>query len=206
MSTDGKLEDVLSRLDLPVGTYATVVHDQANSPEEWPPRIVVWTDRPYNACPSCGQQVPRDVSLLVQLNRGSLEPFSQQHGCGQWLDALWEPVRGAGEGYEATPDGVLRVAAELLDRLNSARVDRRERIRARLRRELTAALHRLDEPLKEGETSEGRAEEVTTGNEIDPGIYRDGDWLIWAYDPGEADIDAALITVLASEVRAHARA
>ncbi|MGW2654363.1 hypothetical protein ACWC1D_12015 [Streptomyces sp. NPDC001478] len=146
------------------------------------------------------------MSLPVQLNRGNLDPFSQQHGCGQWLDALWEPVRGVGGGYEATPDGVLRVAAELLERLNSARRARRERIRACLRMELTAALHRLDEPLKEGDTPEERAEEVTTGNEIEPGIYRDGDWLIWAYDPGEADIDAAIITVLASEVRAHARA
>lgn len=181
-------DEVLAGLELPAGTHAAVLRDVGNS-GPYPPQIVVWTDRPYQACPLCRQPVQPDMSgHPLQLNGWFVEPFSQQHGCGQWLDFRWEVVAGTGDGGQETADDVLRLAEELAGALEESSGHEREQTRRRLRGELGAALERLAEPLEEGQTPQDRAEEVRTGSASDPGVYCDGgQWLAWDYGPGDAE-------------------
>jgi hypothetical protein len=93
---------------------------------------------------------------------------------------------------------ILHAAEKLAVQLNYEIGDQRQRIEKDLQKDLQHALARLAEPLADDETLDDRADEVTNGNETEPGVYRDGDqWLAWTYDPaGSGDC----ITVYAQDL------
>jgi hypothetical protein len=198
----------LSVVDLPAGTHAAVLHGRDVVTGDQLARLVVWADRPYDRCPGCDEPVSRVVECPVGLNTGAgqggrLEEWSKQHGCGEWLAVDWEEVTSSAATGEVTTADVVAAATELAASLAAAIDKERGCLRARLREDLAWALARLAEPLADGETSEDREEEVRTGSEVDPGVYREGDgWLAWGYDP---DGSGDPITVHAKELTAEAR-
>jgi hypothetical protein len=148
---------------------------------------VVWADRPYTHCPLCHQGVDPG-HCPVTLDGGAdggqyLQTWSLQHGCGEWLTIDWAAV-----GDDETVDQVIAyVTASRDERAAKLRAD----TVAALRRDLRIALDQLadgDDP-----------DDVTTGSLANPGIYRDGQWLAWAYDPTSRDGDT--ITVHEDDLR-----
>ncbi|MEE1737007.1 hypothetical protein PUR49_10905 [Streptomyces sp. BE147] len=158
-------------------------------PALWSPMIAVWTDRAGVNCPQCFQPVRQDMTdhCPVPLDQGELRLLDQTHHCGQWLDVTYAEVRGTGDGGEITVADIERTARTLAERLSDERAHLRDRRTTRLRRELQAALVRLAEPLGEGETTDDREEEVSTGTDVEPGVFREhGDeWQAWDCDPVE---------------------
>lgn len=62
-------------------------------------KIIIWADRTYDTCPSCGQPINVSPGCPVNLNTGAgqggrLEEWSQMHGCGQWLHIDWVSLDG----------------------------------------------------------------------------------------------------------------
>lgn len=169
-------------------------------------RVVVWVDRSYDQCPRCCQPIPVVVdNCPVFLNAGKIEEWSQQHSCGYRLSVRWMEVTER-SGEDPTDDDVLRVAAALTAERQEDISDACEAIRAGLRRELRAALVRRDEPLADGETPEDRAYKITTGSEVEPGVYRIGDdWVAWAWPP-VPDADPETIVVCVSDLGGWPRA
>jgi hypothetical protein len=181
-------------LDLPDGIHATVL--RGRDPNGTMLAVpIVWADRITDRCDQCGEPIAKVVEGCPAVldaeacAGGQLESTDLQHGCGNWLSVDWR---------EADIDQVTAVAKEMAaDRKREIDAEH-ERIERRLRRDLTAAMARLSEPLDAGETAEERADEVTTGSEIEPGIYHDADqWLAWDYDPAS---EGDTITVTADEV------
>jgi hypothetical protein len=193
-------------LNLPAGTHATTLHARDVVTGETLTEVVVWTDLSSGRCPRCDQPVRREPDCPLHLNGGAgqggaLETWDHMHGCGQWLEPPSEAVRGTGENGEVTEEDVLAVARGLAERLAEAHDERRAKIRRRLRRELTDALARLAEPLDDDETTEDRAEEVRSGDDMQPGVYHDGhQWVAWDFDP--AGGEGEYLEVTENEVRA----
>lgn len=142
---------------------------------------IVWADRVINQCPLCRQPIDRIVEACpAHLNAGAgqggqLQDYSQQHGCGEWLAVTWRAV--------ADGESVEFVAAEIAASFTRDLAEERASIRRRLTEELADAMARLAKPLADGETAEERAEEITTGSDTDPGVYRGDGWLAWEFDP-----------------------
>ncbi|MER5985756.1 hypothetical protein [Streptomyces sp. NPDC001787] len=168
------------------GTHAAVL--DAAQPALQPPTIAVWTDRARANCPGCRQPVAQDMadSCPVTLDQWELRPSDQTHHCGEWLSVLYAQVKGTGYGCEVAVADIERTARSLAEDLSEERNHLRDRTTARLRRELQEALTRLAEPLSGGETDEERADEVSTGTDMEPGvIHQHGKWLAWDRDPVE---------------------
>ncbi|MEU1824221.1 hypothetical protein ABZ502_17560 [Streptomyces abikoensis] len=180
--TVDQLETLLAEVSLPRGVHAAVLSDSAGPTDVWCPRIVVWANRSHSRCPGCGQPVAQDLSqdVPVSLNRGELQPYSQQHPCGEWLSILWSEVSGTGE---VTVVDVERAAHQLAAEVDNEHVRLRAAVEAQLRQDLKQALQRLAEPLAHQETREDREDEVRTGSDVEPGVYRGEQWLAWAFDP-----------------------
>lgn len=158
--------------------------------------VLLWIDRPFNTCPRCGQPIDQDLTGQPPAtldNTGLTMAFSQQHGCGEWLTVDWDDT----DTDDATVEGVLAAAAKLVADRDAEIVKLRAAVTATLDLQLRDAAVRLAEPLEDGETFEERLEDVCTGNEVEPGVFMDGDVLAaWAYDPaGDPE-----------PIRVHARA
>jgi hypothetical protein len=136
-------------------------------------RIIVWADRINDTCPRCQQQIPVTADVPAALSTdGTVEPFSQQHGCGEWNDVAWLDVA-------ADEEAITRAAQRLAGELTADRDTRRASIAGSLRRDLQCALIDLtDDP----------DTDVATGSDAEPGIYHDGtQWVAWAYGPDGAE-------------------
>jgi len=159
---------------------------------------IVWADRVGDTCPQCGQPVARVIDRCPVLldtgagQGGAIEEWSKQHGCGEWLSVDWFTAAD-------TSGAAISLCAEALAVAHAEEIrDGRQKIRRRLERNLREALARLAEPLENGETAEDREHEVTTGGEVEPGVFREGSgWLAWDYDPAG---DEEGITVRASDL------
>lgn len=173
---------------LPEGTHSTTLTGRDVVTAEPIERIIVWADRPYNYCTRCGQTVGYEVpNCPVNLDLGAgwggqLLDYDQKHGCGQWLLVSWR---------EVDDEAAIEAAAQSLAENLAKRIEGlRKKTRAALAKQLRAAQARLAEPLDEaaGETTADREEEVLSGSEVTPGVFRDGDALLaWAYDPSGRD-------------------
>lgn len=193
----------IDELRLPAHSHATMLTGRdmtTGLPLAYP---VVWADRPYDTCPRCGQPVPGVVENCPALlntgagQGGAIQEWDQQHGCGEWLAVSWCEVKPAGD--EVTEAEIQAAAEELSAEWQREVTAKTSRIVAALRKELAVALARLAEPLDEDETIEDRDEEVRTGSETQPGVYReDGEWLAWSYPPVQDGSDS--ITVYASDL------
>ena len=190
-------EDV-DRMTLPKGIHATILSARDASTGIMVHTAIVWADRTFWDCPRCTQPIARQVDdCPVTLNGGypggQVEPFSQQHGCGEWLSADWQ---------ECEPEEVvirntaLVMAAGREEEMNTERKAIRDRLETDLRWAITQ--------LAAGEST---AEEVTTGSDMTPGVYYDEyitrEWLAWDYDPADLpseDSTAEAITVTADEL------
>ncbi|MEV0732346.1 hypothetical protein [Polymorphospora sp. NPDC050346] len=197
----------LTELRLPKGIYARVLGGR-DVRGVYVARVVVWADRPYDRCPSCGQAVQMNSDCPVGLNLGEaggqLQEHDKQHGCGEWLTVDWDEVTGTSKPDSDDeivpgigPADVVAAAEQLAEVTRGKRADGRARLEQRLRDDLAAALDRLAEPLAAGETDQDRADEARTGSEVEPGVYREGDlWLAWDYAPGTDDV----VTVTADDL------
>lgn len=180
---------------LPAGVHAETLRARDTATGGELAETIVWADRSYDRCPRCGQQVPSEVGCPVKFNAGAgqggaLEERSQQHGCGEWLGVLWVQVTGSGETGEVAERDVTAAAERMAQARVALIAERRERIRARLRRHLIGALAELAKPLDGDETAGERAERLRSGDEMNPGVYHDGaQWVAWDFDPdGSGDV------------------
>lgn len=144
--------------------------------------LVVWSDRATDACLECGREwpvavpeCPIGVYFVDPSGWQFVESPYQCGGCGRNAYVDWR---------HTTPQRLLKDAEELA-RERQRKIDAdRERVRARLSEDLRAALRRLAEPLADGESREDREREVTTGTEVEPGVYRALEtdlWTAWDY-------------------------
>ena len=90
---------------------------------------VLWCDRTYGACPSCGEPVDREPDCPVRLNDGAgqggeIEECSQEHGCGEWLSVTWVELP-----EDADADAVQAAAEEMAAQFCRERDDERARVR-----------------------------------------------------------------------------
>lgn len=199
------IETICEEAELPAHIHATVLKGRDIVTGELLAYLVMWADRPYDTCPLCREPVSATVGdCPVQLDTGAgqggaIREWDKQHGCGQWLDVDWRQVTA--DGGEVTDANVRAAAADLLTKRQQRIADALREIEAELRKDLTGALARLAEPL-DNETAEDRVDEVTTGSEVEPGVYLDdGEWLAWAYPPVIRGGDGT-ITVYASDLAA----
>jgi hypothetical protein len=203
----------IAELALPAGVHAAVLTGRDVVTGEPLARAVVWADGIESTCPQCGQPVGMLEELCpVVLNCGAglggqLLDRDRRHGCGLWLAVSWQEVVAAREDTdpagEVAPgilgEAVLDAARELADQRRQQIAQARAATTERLRADLAEALARLGEPLQDGETPQDRAEEVSTGSEVVPGVYREpgvpgdaegdpgGVWVAWDYEPGGTD-------------------
>lgn len=184
------MQDIIAGLELPAGIHAEVLTDVDAATGSPINRVVVWADRAYGKCPRCSEPVDRVPGCPAVLSGGEpggqLIPYSQQHGCGEVLSVDWQATDGG-----VAAEGVLAVARDLARDLADKTVAARRRITRELREDLTSAILRLGD----GEPEE----DICTGSETSPGVYReDGTLIAWAYGPaGDEDI----ITVTEHDVR-----
>lgn len=178
--------DEATLASLPAGVHATVLVAQDPLGLEVE-RIVVWGDLVADLCPRCGEPVP-DRGVPVHLdgmaaNGGQLIDRDLQHGCGEWIAQL---AVLADDEHDVL-DKATMVAKARREEL----ADANDRIRRGLLSDLKKALDRI----ADGEDPD----EVTTGTNGTPGIYReplDG-WMAWA-DTADRE---GVITVYASDVQ-----
>lgn len=148
--------------------------------------IAVWADRPYAACPDCGEDVDVVPGSPVVPNPGLMggEPLSavnQQHCCGTWLSVHVRELPG-----DATDEAVLAAATELAGIRAEELEQGRARIRAELRRQVRAAVDAFVEADQDDYLVACAIEEHLTGTDTEPGVYRraeDGLLAAWAYGP-----------------------
>ncbi|MBO2461740.1 hypothetical protein [Actinomadura violacea] len=171
---------------LPTGVHATVLtaQDPRNLEVE---RIVVWGDPVSDLCPRCGEPIP-DRGVPVYLNGkacdgGELVDRDLKHGCGEWL-AQFAVLADEEDDVPGKADMVARARREELAEANG-------RIRRGLLRDLKNALERV----ADGEDPD----DVTTGTNGTPGIYKDwlDGWLAW----GDTADSEGVITVYAYDVQ-----
>lgn|GEM_PF-2292074 len=176
--------------ELPAGLHMERITETDPTTREEMSAWVVWADR-ADRCPRCPQPVDRDGGCPAVLDQtGDPEPLRNEHGCGEWIEPVWDSC--------ADPRGLAETVARVHARYREAVVVAERRIRADLADDLSRALARLAEPLEDGETRDQREAEVgSSGSE--PGIYQsdDGTWLAWDYHPYR---DGEQITVTVPEV------
>ncbi len=159
-------------LTLPTGTHAETITgvDSDGAHVEY---LIVWRDRPFDLCPRCHETVARVIDAPpVLINPGyvggQLDQLDLQHGCGCWLTVHWEQADNEIEAVEIAA----RMAVDLQAEIERAR----RTMLADLRSNLTDALALLADGVD--------PDDVTTGSEVHPGVYREGGrWLAWDFDP-----------------------
>jgi hypothetical protein len=179
----------ISPASLCYGTHADVL--TMNDPATGQPmtRTIVWADRVDDTCPACGQPAPRMIDHCPVALSPDGSPYLRvddhtRHGCGAQLGVAWLEVSPSRPGQSPTEQDVLQASSELAVRLNATINGRRQVILARLRVDLLQALVRLAQPFAEGETSQDRAAEVSSGSMTSPGVRRhNARWEAWDYDP-----------------------
>jgi hypothetical protein len=132
-------------------------------------RVVVWTDPPWPDCPKCGgQNIPtgRPFTVDSAIEVGS----NMQHGeCGAYIPPPWEAT-----GDNPSPADIADVEARVRAQWETERARAVARVGAALKRELHAALDRLDDG--------DEPDDVTTGSASEPGVWHDGDvWQAWDF-------------------------
>jgi hypothetical protein len=155
-------------------------------------RVLLWVDRTYSRCPSCGQSITVDLSDLppAVLNEGAgaggaVESVSQQHGCGQWLGVDWRSI-DVTDPTDEVFDRALLTAEKMHIAWNAELNAERGLVEDRLNRVLKQAKEMLLEPLADGETRADRLAPLLRGSETEPGAYLDGDTVIvWDCDPAD---------------------
>ena len=213
-----RLAAILAGRSLPRGTHAALLTADDIVTGGEITALIVWADRPYDACPNCAQDVEREVEgCPVEIYPGAgaggaIREWSKQHGCGEWLDVNWREVQHE-DGDEEAREALMAAADELATGLTREVTGAREALERGLRSELRTALARLADPLDPGETPEDRIVQIKTGSDMDPGVcfevpdnaQVDGAdeeyvyalahpecWSAWDYDPeGRAGRDAA---------------
>lgn len=158
----------------------------------------------HDCCDSCGERInvdrPGPVAWIDERTGDVQGSWSHQHGCGTWNQPF--AVRREVELDDVDADTLAGIVeamhAELVELVTDDVTERTADIRRGLAEDLTATLARYDEPLDEDETRQDREDETTTGSDVSPGIYRDGDeWYAWAYEP----LGGEPVSVAASELR-----
>lgn len=140
---------------------------------------VVWSPAAPR-CPGCGQSGegvrPADPPVWPD-SLGVPVATDKQHGCGAW----WAPVADRWVPGPVTVAALDAARREVLDDWTDYLDDLRDRRSARLARQLRDALDDL------ADGADGDA--VTTGSDVEPGVYLDGDngWVAWDWDPADQD-------------------
>lgn len=190
----------LAQLPLPPHTHAQLLTARDVVDGSQLTHVAVWADRHYDRCPRCHQHINIDPGCPVILNAGAgqggaTQETSQQHGCGYWLNVLFDTVAVDDDDDTAVVEHRILDAAKDLATGRGARIEAaRDNITAALREDLAAAIERLGEPLEDGETREDREREVLGGTETEPGVYREaGEPRVWAYGPVD-DGDPIIVT------------
>jgi hypothetical protein len=190
----------IKEVKLPPYIHATILCGRDVVSGDTNEYVIVWADRAYNTCPQCRQPVHTEVDCPIHLDAGACQggqllEYDQQHGCGEWLgvhSANIEPSDSPDDSPEIIEGVTEHAVLAAADKLSAARTAdiavQVATIQRRLRRDLRAALNRLAEPLGADETADDRADEITNGDEIQPGVYHDGGtWLAWDYHPEGSD-------------------
>ena len=182
----------LEDLEMPAHIHLAVLRGRDVVTGEELAYPVLWADRTYDRCPSCGQSIPFEVTECpIALDEGAgqggaLQEYSQQHGCGEWLPVL--SVRF--EDGESDKAKVAQAAAELAKARTEEIAAARTVAEERVEQELERATAQLLAPLGDDETVEDRLEAVCTGNEIQPGVYIDrGHLTAWDFPAINDDSD-----------------
>lgn len=190
----------IAAITLPANIHAAILTRRDAVTGEMVSRGVVWADRTYPACETCGEPVPREPACPVVINEGDgkgsqLMEWSQRHAdiggsCGFWQPVLWAECGTSEDEITAAADALAADRAAVLEAGRLLVVQR-------LNRELSDALERAAGPASEDRGG------ITTGSDTQPGIYFDehgsGQWIAWDYDP---DDDSGAITVYASDLAA----
>lgn len=166
---------------------------------------VVWADRHYDTCPRCDQPVKHDLSndCPLMLNPGSgaggsIQEWSQQHGCGEWLSVTWHDL--ATTSSVADAEHTILATAQRLENEWHTDVDAaRRQVASTLRTDLADAQAQL---------ADDRDAAVIGSGHL-PGVCRDeaGRLLAWDYDPAPTPegVEADSICIYANEETTHGR-
>lgn len=152
------------------------------------------TRRALQTCGQCDQPLGHGrPGPLTWVDRGEeMGTHSHQHGCGMWNpptegvatlppeaepddpghDAQWS----ADQHRETLEDEAIRALAQLDAEVDQERGAALHDLRASLHQQLTYAMRELSRGTD--------PEDVTTGSEMEPGVFRDGDeWIAWDFEP-----------------------
>ena len=172
--------------------------------------VAVWADRPSAHCERCGQPsfaTTIDDPWFVFDHHGEPEDAPHQcSNCGAVSGHEWTtvPYSDDAEGRDdlvapgISAAMVEHAAAEMSASLTEARDDLAAEATQEARRDLINALTRLAESLGAGESADDRLAEVSTGSEVDEGVYFEGGvWMAWVYDPSDnsGDTPTDILTV-----------
>jgi hypothetical protein len=154
------------------------------------------------SCSNCGQTIARDVTDVTvsapEDRFGDVEgSWSYQHGCGVWNSPRRSSVELSeledllvDEGSEAVSDRLRALIGDVASEIDAEREANAEAVRSMLADTLREALARL----AAGEDDD----HVLTGDDLQPGVWRNGDELeAWDFDPtavdGEGTITEAIV-------------
>lgn len=197
-------------LDLPSGIHAAVLGGRDVVTGEPLREVVLWADRTTGECPRCHQPIAREITRCpIHLNTGAgqggaLEPYSQQHGCGEWLSVASREL-GSAPGAE----DILAAAHDLATARADETTEKRSKIERHVRADLAAVLAGLDRRPAGGDDEDLTLAEIVESvcddlfgrlhygyAPVDPGVFVDGDQVgVWDWDPagdGEVVIATAL--------------
>jgi len=143
--------------------------------------------RPIDRCQGCGQTIPTgNVGHKTWLSDNGVEQggWSHQHGCGAWNSPVEVTIPPIGDADDMSVRTWVWGGLDRLAEACAAEIARTDHMtEGRLRAELAAFLDRGDDS--------------PTGDEIDPGIMRDGDsWEAWDYA-----VDGDVIIVTEADLR-----
>jgi hypothetical protein len=188
------VERDVKELEVPRGIQLDVVWTITAATDSLRAVVAVWGPA-ERTCPGCdpvysNREPIRECPVTLDPSIGEVQTWSQQHGCGVWWGPPWQTVEVDVWGYPSPDDEgdeAVAVRAALAERVGAAVremasdvAERDRELTATARKELRRVLADALEELAAG----ADPEEVSTGDELRPGVMHDGgEWIAWCYDP-----------------------
>jgi hypothetical protein len=200
---DETIAEMLGGLTLPAGIQAEVLEVRTAATGTTVTRIAVWGPA-ERVCPGCepvysDRDPIRGCPVMLDPSMGDVQARDQQHGCGTWWGPDWVTIDPSeAEALDELRDRVVAAADKLMEDVRTTEAEADARARAALRRTLAEALAELD--------AGAEPDDVATGSEMDPGVYRDGDeWIAWDYAEAWDNDGTEFVEVRESELPSTSR-
>lgn len=137
-------------------------------------------------CPDCGERIDERLGVVHEMaaGRSITGEHQRMHFCSSWPAVAEERVwlDDHDDDDEAIAAATVRVLAEV----DAAVAEIDERRSGKLARELAAVVADYTRRVADGEDLDDVVDDLTTGSEVHPGIYRDGEqWVAWDWSAAD---------------------